>query len=320
MNKPTKTIFGSGFPILLAPMAGITDMPFRELCMDFGAHMTYTEMISAKGLSYNSKNSFALLELSPKEIPCGVQLFGSEPSIMADMTRRLCDELCGRIRLIDINMGCPAPKITGNGEGSALMLNIPLAQRIVSAVKNASTVPVTVKHRLGFDDAHRNAVEFAVAMESAGADALTVHGRTRAQMYSGKADYDAIAEVVNAVDIPVIGNGDVFCGEDALRLKAATGCDGIMVARGAQGNPLIFKEINCALRGEPYTVPDWEQRRAVAIRHAKRHIEGKGERSFIELRKHMAWYTKGIVGSAQVRVAINTAPTAEALLDILEKI
>ena len=184
MNKPTKTIFGSGFPILLAPMAGITDMPFRELCMDFGAHMTYTEMISAKGLSYNSKNSFALLELSPKEIPCGVQLFGSEPSIMADMTRRLCDELCGRIRLIDINMGCPAPKITGNGEGSALLNNLPLAEKIVEECAKSGKI-ITVKTRLGVKRGESVVGELAKRVEGAGAQMLTVHARYREDFYSG---------------------------------------------------------------------------------------------------------------------------------------
>ncbi|MDO4567762.1 MAG: tRNA dihydrouridine synthase DusB [Clostridia bacterium] len=311
--------FGAQYPILLAPMAGVTDVAFRELCVAFGADMTYTEMVSAKGLHYNNRNSRALLRISDVEKPCAIQLFGSEPEIMADIARALCDDMGDSLRLIDINMGCPAPKITRNGEGCALMLDPGLAARIVGAVAAAASVPVTVKHRLGFDSSHVNGLEFARVCRDAGAAAVTVHARTRAQMYSGRADYDAIARIAAALDIPVIGNGDVFDGESALRMRS-TGCAGIMVARGAQGNPFIFAEIRAALRGEAYSPPSWERRREVALAHIRRHVQLKGEGSFAELRKHLSWYTRGIDGSAAARVRINAASSSAELVAILEKI
>ena len=245
----------NGAPVLLAPMAGVTDLPFRAICANMGADFTYTEMVSAKGLFYGGKNSHALLVTAIEERPCGVQLFGSEPEVMADMAGMLCEQYAGEITLIDINMGCPARKITSNREGSALMLDMPLASRIISAVAKASALPVTVKFRKGFDAAHVNAPEFARMAEDAGASAVTVHGRTREQMYSGKADWDIIASVKQAVKIPVVGNGDVFSGAAALALLKHTGCDGIMVARGAQGNPFLFEEIKAALHGVPYERP-----------------------------------------------------------------
>ena len=240
------------FPVLLAPMAGVTDLAFREICRAMGADFSYTEMVSAKGLYYGSERTASLLAASPLERPYGVQLFGAEPEIVAGMAKRLADEAHPGLALIDLNMGCPARKITGNGEGSALMLDLPRAARIIESAAKSSSLPITVKFRKGFDAAHINAVAFARMAEESGAAMLTVHGRTREQMYSGKADWDIIAAVKTAVSIPVIGNGDVFSGQDALALRAHTGCDGIMVARGAEGNPFIFREIHAALAGKPY--------------------------------------------------------------------
>ncbi len=309
---------GRHIPVLLAPMAGVTDLPFRALCSLQGADFTYTEMVSAKGLFYGGKQTRALLQTAEEERPCGVQLFGSEPAVMADMARLLCDGSNGELALIDINMGCPARKITGNREGSALMLDPKLASRILSAVAKASSLPVTVKFRKGFDASRVNAVEFARMAEDAGAAAVTVHGRTREQMYSGKADWDIIAEVKQAVKIPVVGNGDVFSGEAALALVKHTGCDGVMVARGAQGNPFLFREICAALDGRSYEKPSDEERLCMAIRHVKEHVKHKGERAVIEMRKHVAWYVRGMRGSAPLRVRINTCTSAGELCTLLE--
>lgn len=307
-----------GAPVLLAPMAGVTDLPFRALCASMGADFTYTEMVSAKGLFYGGKSSFALLDTAKEERPCGVQLFGSEPEIMADMARKLSEEYGEELAIIDINMGCPARKITGNREGSALMLDPTLASRIIAAVQKASRLPVTVKFRKGFDGARVNAVEFARMAEESGAAAITVHGRTREQMYAGKADWDIIAAVKRAVSIPVVGNGDVFCGADALALLKHTGCDGVMVARGAQGNPFLFAEIKAALRGEPYEPPTNGERLETAMAHVRAHVKHKGERAVIEMRKHVAWYVRGMRDAAALRVELNACPTAEALCTLLE--
>lgn len=311
--------FLPAFPILLAPMAGVTDLTYRALCKELGCDFTYTEMVSAKGLYYGGGGSAALLETAACERPCGVQIFGREPALMAEISRRLCGENRGELALIDINMGCPAPKITGNGEGSALMLEPALAGRIIEAVTKASSLPVTVKFRKGFDDAHVNALEFGRIAQESGAAMVTVHGRTRAQMYAGRADWDIIAGVKDALSIPVIGNGDVFCGADALALRAHTGCDGIMVARGAQGNPFIFREIKAALQGAAYAPPTEEERLDMAMVHLKRAVEHKGERAVIEMRKHVAWYLKGIRGAAALRARVNEAATLEAMLDILAR-
>lgn len=308
---------GSVTPVLLAPMAGVTDLPFRALCAFMGADFTYTEMISAKGLSYGGKNSYALLETSKQERPCGVQLFGSEPELMADMARMLCTQYSGQLALIDINMGCPARKITGNREGSALMLDPKHASNIIAAVVKASSLPVTVKFRKGYDDAHVNAREFAQMAEESGAAAVTVHGRTREQMYSGKADWDCIASVKQAVKIPVIGNGDVFSGSDALKLQKHTGCDAIMVGRGAQGNPFLFQEIKAMLNGMPYEKPSDEKRIDTAIAHVKAHVKHKGERAVIEMRKHVAWYVRGMRDCTILRTKLNTCATAEELCVLL---
>ncbi|MEN6470750.1 MAG: tRNA dihydrouridine synthase DusB [Clostridiaceae bacterium] len=307
----------SAAPVFLAPMAGVTDLPFRALCASMGADFTYTEMVSAKGLSYGGKNSFALLETAAEERPCGVQLFGSEPAVMADMARMLSERYVGQLAVIDINMGCPARKITSNREGSALMLDPLRASRIISAVVKASSLPVTVKFRKGYDQTRANAPEFARMAEESGASAVTVHGRTREQMYAGKADWDSIAAVKRMVKIPVIGNGDVFSGADAAALLKHTGCDGVMVARGAQGNPFLFSEIKAALRGQLYEGPSDARRIETAILHVKAHVAHKGERAVIEMRKHAAWYVRGMKDSASVRARINACATAGELCAVL---
>ena len=302
----------------LAPMAGVTDLPFRSLCRRMGCGFTYTEMISAKGLLYGGENTRQLLATAENERPCGAQLFGRDPEILAGMAKRLCEEHAGEIAVIDINMGCPARKIVSNGEGSALMLEPALAGRIIREVARASSLPVTVKFRKGFDAGHINAVAFAKMAQENGAAAVTVHGRTREQMYSGQADWDIIAEVKAALSIPVIGNGDVFSGADAVKMKAHTRCDGVMVARGAQGNPFIFEEINAALEQRPYEAPTPARRIEVAVEHARQLVEHKGEWAVVQMRKHAAWYVKGLAGAAELRVQVNTCRSLEQMLALLE--
>ena len=315
-------------PVLLAPMAGITDPAFRRLCIEQGCDFTFTEMVSAKGLHYNNKKTKELIDISPVERPCGVQLFGHEPEIIADTAKRLSEELNAdsassgnqkQIAVFDINMGCPAPKITGNGDGSALMRSPALAARIIEAAVRAVSIPVSVKFRLGWDADSINAVEFAKMAESSGAAFVTVHGRTRMQMYSGIADWDKIAEVVNAVRIPVIGNGDVFSGTDAAALAARTGCAGIMAARGAQGNPWIFRQIlHYFETGEHLPKPPASEVAQMILRHARMMLEFKGEYIGIrEIRKHAAWYTAGYPHGARLRVAINQVENYEQLEALL---
>ncbi len=303
----------------MAPMAGVTDMAYRSLCRDMGCDLTFTEMVSAKGLFYGGKGTKKLLLTAENERPCGIQIFGSDPNIMGDMAKRLCGEYGTELALIDINMGCPAHKIVSNGEGSALMKDMAHASIIIEAVAKASSLPVSVKFRKGFSNDDINAVQFAKMSQESGAAMLTIHGRTREQMYSGCADWDIIARVKQAVTIPVIGNGDVFSGSDAVEMLKRTGCDGIMVARGAQGNPFIFEEIKAAISGEDYTRPSDAERIDAALLHAKRLRESKGERAVIEMRKHAAWHIKGMRDSSKLRTEINSCETFAAMADLLKK-
>jgi len=301
---------------LLAPMAGYTDLPYRTLCKDFGCDFAYTEMVSAKGLVYGGEGSRALLALSPDEGRAGVQIFGSEPEIMARAAREIARDPA--VALIDINMGCPVPKVVNNGEGSALMKNVPLAAAVVAAVVAAVDIPVTVKLRKGFDAEHVNCAPLARALEQSGAALVTVHGRTRAEMYSGAADLDAIASVKAAVYIPVIGNGDICSGADAVRMLCYTRCDGVMVGRGAIGNPFIFREIKAALSGAPYAPPSTQERIDAAIEHITRLVSFKGDRALVEIRKHLPHYVRGMRGAAAFRVAANALSTPGELVALLQ--
>lgn len=310
---------GLSGPFLLAPLAGITDGPFRRLCSEAGAGLVYSEMVSAKGLWYKDKNTGGLLEILPGEGPVAYQLFGHEPEIMAFAAR----ELDKRDNVIfDINMGCPVPKIVKNGEGSALMKNPDLAHDVVAAAVKNTSKPVTVKIRAGWDADSINAVEVAHAVSAAGASAIAVHGRTREQYYSGKADWSVIAAVKRAVDIPVIGNGDVTDGASALRMMEETGCDFVMVARGALGNPWIFRELNAAWRGDPLPPPPTkEDKKQMMLRHFNDVLDLKGEYVAVrEMRKHVGWYLKGVPGAAAFRGKINQINSAVELRKAIQEI
>ena len=303
-------------PYILAPMAGVTDLPFRLLCKEQWAGLLCMEMISAKALQYKNKNTKVLLAIHPQEYPVSLQLFGSDPKIISEQAKRIEDL---PFQILDINMGCPVPKVVKNGEGSALMKNPKLAGEIIRETVKAIDKPVTVKIRKGFDDEHINAVEMAKIAEDAGAAAVAVHGRTREQFYSGRADWDIIRQVKEAVSIPVIGNGDLLTAEDVIAMEEQTGCDGFMIARGAQGNPWIFRQIlHYFETGEHLAKPTLEEVTQMILRHARMMLEFKGEYIGIrEIRKHAAWYTAGYPNSARLRVAINNVESFEALEELL---
>ena len=298
--------------VILGPMAGISDLPFRLLCHEQGAGLVCMEMVSAKAITYKNKNTDKLMDIHPSEHPVSLQLFGSEPDVMAEATRMIDDK---PYDILDVNMGCPVPKVVGNGEGSALMKKPELIEKIVKALVSATDRPVTVKIRKGFNDNSINAVECALAAQQGGAAAVAVHGRTREQYYSGKADWSIIAKVKDAVNIPVIGNGDVVDGPSAKALFEETGCDGIMIARAAQGNPWIFREVVSYLKGEGTPVrPSPQEVYDTVMRHADLQLEYKGEYIGIrEMRKHVSWYTAGYPGSARFRNIINQMEDMESL-------
>ncbi|HIU74471.1 MAG TPA: tRNA dihydrouridine synthase DusB [Candidatus Pelethocola excrementipullorum] len=306
-------------PLVLAPMAGVTDLPFRVLCKEQGAGLICMEMISAKAILYKSKNTETLMEMHPSEHPVSLQLFGSDPDIISEMAKQIEDR---PFDILDINMGCPVPKVVNNGEGSALMKNPDLIKEIVSKTVKAIKKPVTVKIRRGFDEEHVNAVEIAKIIEDCGAAAVAVHGRTREQYYAGKADWEIIREVKEAVSIPVIGNGDVDAPVKAKQMMEETDCDGVMIARGAQGDPWIFsRTLHYLETGEVPPKPSKEEVVETMLRHARMQLDYKGNYTGIrEMRKHIAWYTGGFPHSAKLRAAINEIETYEELENLLQRL
>ena len=303
--------------LVLAPMAGVCDLPFRLLCKEQGAGLLCMEMVSAKGIYYNNKNTELLLAIQEQERPVSLQLFGADAGIMSEMAKKIEER---PFDILDINMGCPVPKVVNNGEGSALMKQPKLVFEIVSKVAGAIQKPVTVKIRKGFDQEHVNAVEIARIAEEAGAAAVAVHGRTREQYYSGQADWDIIRKVKEAVSIPVIGNGDLLTGQDVLAMKEQTGCDGFMIGRGAQGNPWIFRQmLHFMETGEELPRPDAAEVARMLLRHARSQIALKGEETGIrEMRKHAAWYTGGYRNSAKLRGKINEVETYGQLEELFQ--
>ncbi len=319
MNKLTIGNVTLDNNIILAPMAGVTDLPFRLLCKEQGAGLICMEMVSAKAIYYNNKNTEELMEIHPDERPVSLQLFGSDPDIISEMAKRIEER---PFAILDINMGCPVPKVVNNGEGSALMRNPKLVEEILSKLVKATCKPVTVKIRKGFNEENVNAVEIARIAESCGVAAVAVHGRTREQYYSGKADWEIIRQVKEAVKIPVIGNGDVVDALSAKALQEQTGCDGIMIGRAAQGNPWIFREVTTYLETGVIPIkPTAQQVKEVIIRHANLQLEYKGEYTGVrEMRKHLSWYTTGYPNSARFRQMINTMESMDELLKSVEEI
>lgn len=305
--------------VVLAPMAGVTDLPFRLICKEYGAGLMYTEMVSGKAILFHNKNTEELLTVDDTERPVALQLFGCEPEVLANAAAEIESR---NFDILDINMGCPVAKVVNNHEGSSLMKNPRLIEDIVRAVSNRINKPVSVKLRKGFEKEDRTAVECALAAEAGGARLVAVHGRTREEFYSGKADWSIIEDVKKAVHIPVIGNGDIYTPEDAKRMIETTGCDGIMVGRGAQGNPWIFRRINAYLEnGELLPEPTREERAEMVLRHAKAEIEFKGEYTGIrEMRKHVAWYMSGFPGAVKVREGVNYIESYTELETMLRKI
>ena len=318
--------------LFLAPLAGVSDRAFRETCRAHGAEYTVSEMVSAKALCYEQKSRKALrtaplASVFDYEMPMAVQLFGSEPEFLAEAAKMIAERSYNGCEsdtapaAIDINMGCPVHKVVSNGEGSALTKNPTLAADIVRAVTRATDLPVTVKIRLGWDKDSKNATEMAKRLEDAGAALIAVHGRTREDMYAPGVDLDSIRAVKESVRVPVVGNGDIYSAADALHMIKETGCDGVMIARGALGNPFLFAEIRAALEGTEYQEPSTEMRFATALAQVERMIEEKGERIAIaEARKHLSWYIKGTKGAASARVDINRATTLDEMKEILDKL